>query len=313
MNLTIDFKDELDGISTWIAAQFERTIGQIKGIWNREHNPDGSHTAITATSVTVAGPVSITGTTGTLTVSKGGTFGGPIQTTDVSAGVNGTLNNLNWFAGLIQIVNASIWGPGVRLGDGNWGWGIVADHLNAGVSNAAVLRWVPNVDSAAIRYAMQLTQDPAAPVAGEYYLTPNANVGVLYLGSKTFGAGYRITNIFTAAIEASRALSTGEHADTAIGGATQNNYAIWNTSNYARLGSGTTNVAFTGFVAIAGMFGVIFNAGTFNIDFNHQNAGSTAANRIITSTGATVTIVPGQSAFLRYDSTASRWILLMVT
>lgn len=312
MNLTVDFRDQLDGVSTWITQQFDRTIAQIKGIWNKEHNPDGTHSTITATSVTVAGPVVISGTTGTLTVSKYGHFGGSLQTTDCSDG-NPTAGNLNWYAGFNAIINASLWGPGVQLGSGNWGWGMVADHLNAGVSNAAVLRFVPNVDSAAIRYAMQLTQDPAAPVAGEYYLTPNANVGKLYVGSKTFGAGYRITAVYTAAVETGRALLTGEHVDAAIGGATQNDYAIWASSNYARLGSATTNVVFTGFVAIAGMVGIVHNAGSFNLTFNHQDAGSTAANRIITSTGAAVTITPRQSALFRYDATDARWILLMIT
>jgi hypothetical protein len=39
----------------------------------------------------------------------------------------------------------------------------------------------------------------------------------------------------------------------------------------------------------------------------HQDAGSTAANRMISSTGADITLSGGQGAEMWYDVASSRW------
>lgn len=51
----------------------------------------------------------------------------------------------------------------------------------------------------------------------------------------------------------------------------------------------------------------IINAGAQNIVLQNQNAGSTALNRIITGTGADMTLTPDQSVTLHYDNTTGRW------
>lgn len=91
-------------------------------------------------------------------------------------------------------------------------------------------------------------------------------------------------------------------------------------------GSGQTNLwirfstdasrNFTGFRIPAAAFGdrqqdgevhVFTNVGSFNGVFKHQDAGSTAANRFLFSTGADITVVPNQSLRVIYDGTTQRW------
>jgi len=48
------------------------------------------------------------------------------------------------------------------------------------------------------------------------------------------------------------------------------------------------------------------------IQITNQNSGATAANRIITMSGSTQNINPGQSALLTYDTSSSRWRLLRI-
>ena len=56
----------------------------------------------------------------------------------------------------------------------------------------------------------------------------------------------------------------------------------------------------------------IINVGTGSQDLTiaNQNASSSAFNRIITGTGADMTVTPDNGVFMRYDSTTSRWRVL---
>lgn len=55
----------------------------------------------------------------------------------------------------------------------------------------------------------------------------------------------------------------------------------------------------------------IVSLGAGNVDIAHQDANSSAANRIITPTAATVTLTAGTGrAFLIYDLTTARWRLV---
>jgi hypothetical protein len=51
----------------------------------------------------------------------------------------------------------------------------------------------------------------------------------------------------------------------------------------------------------------LYNVGTFNITLKHDNASSTAGNRLLTETGGDLIIGPGRYAQLVYDGTSSRW------
>lgn len=58
---------------------------------------------------------------------------------------------------------------------------------------------------------------------------------------------------------------------------------------------------------------VLYNTTTQNMTINHEDAGSTAANRIRTMTGAAVATVGEGAAELIYDATLSRWLLIAMT
>lgn len=52
------------------------------------------------------------------------------------------------------------------------------------------------------------------------------------------------------------------------------------------------------------------NVGANNIVLQNQNASSSAANRVITGTGADVTLAADNAATLIYDATTQRWRML---
>jgi hypothetical protein len=56
-----------------------------------------------------------------------------------------------------------------------------------------------------------------------------------------------------------------------------------------------------------GQFHVIWNVGSFNIVLTNEDAGSTAANRFLTTTGSNITIAPNGCARVMRDATSSRW------
>jgi hypothetical protein len=59
-----------------------------------------------------------------------------------------------------------------------------------------------------------------------------------------------------------------------------------------------------------GRFVLLINVGANDIVLANQDIGSAAANRIITGTGADVTLAPNDSIFAWYDDTTDRWRLV---
>ena len=98
--------------------------------------------------------------------------------------------------------------------------------------------------------------------------------------------------------------------------ANQNNYSIEPVTGgggVVRL-SASTNVNITGFAApgvgssFRGKFVRVYNVGASNtITIGHQNTSSTAANRVISVTGANIAVGPGEGVDLWYDVTSSRY------
>lgn len=89
------------------------------------------------------------------------------------------------------------------------------------------------------------------------------------------------------------------------------------TSQWVIVTSVSPDAIFQGIVAptgtaaqIDGRFLEITNASLKEIALNDQDAGATAANRIITPDGATYWLMPGETAFLKYDGTLARWVVL---
>jgi len=93
--------------------------------------------------------------------------------------------------------------------------------------------------------------------------------------------------------------------------ADQNDYnpesTATNRSSFWRISSDASR-AITGIAnGLDGRFLVLVNVGSNAITLKNEDAGSSAANRIITGIGATVTLDADDTAELIYDSTTSRW------
>jgi hypothetical protein len=88
--------------------------------------------------------------------------------------------------------------------------------------------------------------------------------------------------------------------------ANQNNYNI-NNGTFQRLSSDASR-NITGIAGGAqGKIHILINHGSFNIVFTNNDAASSAANRMVFSTGANLTLAPNGSLTLIYDSTSSVW------
>ena len=87
-----------------------------------------------------------------------------------------------------------------------------------------------------------------------------------------------------------------------------------NTRHWARITSNADGTSIiTGIDATAVQDGDTFkftNVGAFNASFGNQDVASTAANRIISPTGATYIIGPDESCEVIYDTTTARWRIL---
>lgn len=89
---------------------------------------------------------------------------------------------------------------------------------------------------------------------------------------------------------------------------------VANANDYA-LASGDTNRMstdashdLTGMVAgTNGERRVLVNVGAFDLVIKHQNAGSAAANRFLSDTGADLTMTPSKALDIWYDSVTARW------
>jgi hypothetical protein len=82
------------------------------------------------------------------------------------------------------------------------------------------------------------------------------------------------------------------------------------TTNYVRMDAGAGNRNITGLTAPSSGSTVLtlVNVGASNnLVLKHQNAGSAAGNRFISSTGADITLTPEQQATVWYDRTTLRW------
>jgi hypothetical protein len=60
-------------------------------------------------------------------------------------------------------------------------------------------------------------------------------------------------------------------------------------------------------LAATGQVIIITNVGANNLVLQHQNAGSTASNRFLCTTGADITLAANQAAYIWRDGTTARW------
>lgn len=63
----------------------------------------------------------------------------------------------------------------------------------------------------------------------------------------------------------------------------------------------------TGILASANALKILYNIGSNDLVVKHEGTGSSAANRVLTQTGADVTLTADQAMLIWYDSVSSRW------
>ena len=87
--------------------------------------------------------------------------------------------------------------------------------------------------------------------------------------------------------------------------ADQNNYSLAD----AILSRFSTNAArtITGFAGAKAGIKIIANVGSNNLVLANNSASSDAQNRILTHSGANITLTAGQLAIMTYDFTSARW------
>lgn len=89
----------------------------------------------------------------------------------------------------------------------------------------------------------------------------------------------------------------------------RNDYALTQTARSYRISS-NSNINITGLAPVSTVDGkelLLINVGSNVITFKHQDAGSSAANRIICTTGADIALSANEAVEAIYDSTTSRW------
>jgi len=95
--------------------------------------------------------------------------------------------------------------------------------------------------------------------------------------------------------------TTGTVDDAALGQATRS-VLRWN---------GASNLTVRGMAAPSptdpGQWLTVFNVSANTLTFNHEDVASTAANRILTATGAAVALGANDSGTFWYDTTSARW------
>ncbi len=141
--------------------------------------------------------------------------------------------------------------------------------------------------------------------------------GQTFSGTNTFSSLTTFGNASTTNLSISNSLISLGNFSTPKGA----DYNTTGTQNDVNLGtgvlfrySGSGAATFTGFAGgTDGREIHIMNVSSSNITINHQDTGSVAANRVITSNGSSVIIPPAVTIVLQYDSAASRWRILTVT
>jgi hypothetical protein len=134
-------------------------------------------------------------------------------------------------------------------------------------------------------------------------------------GSPVFGSGGGWLADFSSGGATKFSVSSdGGVAKTAISpavmAATENDYAGAARAGFTRLTPNALNTVVTGLSATNIRDGhrlTVINIGNKTLTFNHQDAGSAAANRIITSTGAAIVLTQDQTVEFMYDLTTARW------
>lgn len=141
------------------------------------------------------------------------------------------------------------------------------------------------------------------PAAGELWMDTTKNE--MGIGNGTLAGGIRIgkKNIREALAPAQIVANTNDYSPTGL----KHAGALRLSTDASRNLTGLVPLTVTD--STDGRHITLYNAGSFNLVVQDQNASSVAANRFDLG-GADITLAPKQSLSLRYSNTVSRWELL---
>ena len=161
------------------------------------------------------------------------------------------------------------------------------------------------------QYGMSILNQGAAGITKSVGLNVSAQSGASTSYAALFEGGYVGIGTSTPAVsldvDGGLAFRIGS---TTVSNGANNNVAVGNRSFFIVSGA-TAAFSITGLAAGGdGQLIVLFNSTAQNMTIANQNAGSSAANRIITTTGADMATTGVGCAMLIYSTSVSRWVLI---
>ena len=179
---------------------------------------------------------------------------------------------------------------------------------NNGVARGRVSAWVINGFSYASSSGT-VTEADTLTVGGMVTSAPGVTITTRQ-SLNVIGGRSRLRSVMQYDPISPAALASGNNNNWAglLTGSANNNMRHW-----ARISGNATTSVITGIDATAVQDGDTFeltNVSANAIDIGHQDAASTAANRIISPTGATYQLGADETVLIRYDATTARWRLL---
>lgn len=186
----------------------------------------------------------------------------------------------------------------------------IGQNVNLGiVSNAVAVGQGATVgdyhhNSAAIGQGATTTTNNQVRLGGSSHTV--SIPGMLEISGTQTNTTFRGTNVFNGRLD----LKSRADASLANG---NNSAIVLGTNVYVRLSGATTIAALAGFAAEQdGSFHVVqFSGAVTNIFLNESGVDPTAANRLVTGTGADLSLTNTPLAIgLIYDGTASRWRII---
>lgn len=285
-------------------SELEQFYSLLQGYLSAEHKEDGSHSAITADSVT---------TTGDVTSGWDGTFDG-----NVTADADGSPVNIG------NIVATGVSGfptaPGVRMtqtpsGVGACDFAIAADFASLVAPGLVFYEPINVAATGAAGFLVLYRSSVLGSAPSAYSLIPQNSTVQMSVGENTNGR--RMAEVNGAIVRASAMLSGALLSLTsrlvpAQLTASVNNYAI-NTAARIFLSNDGGSYDITGIAAgVEGQTLWLCNAGgAGTITLKNNNGSSSAANRILSANSADTVLRAGNgSALLLYDATVGFWYVV---
>lgn len=198
----------------------------------------------------------------------------------------------------------------------------------AGTNATLTKRWAIDVEADDVQFAGRLWCGDVGPAAGALTLRGGAGreisaTAFIALNNNAIGGASTITNITDVGLWRTSPgvwrLGAGSNTQTGVStlastpvawtvSGTVNNAAPGVARNYRLAGS--TVPILTGLVAgVDGEERFAWNSNATAVVINHDDAGSTAANRFYTATGTALTVAQFEQIKLLYDATSARWIV----